>query len=331
MKKLSTLFAVIIALAACTYVMADEAREYTIQEHDTLWDISDSELADPFLWPKLWNVNPQIENPDLIYPGSTIKIPSREELMRMERPFKPRPVFRQQRRVEKVKPVEVMLKKDLKHYLVSRDLYISSGWIAAELNPLGRVHSSPMNRALAGKGDTVYLKVSYLSVKSPTPRNARFFTARDVKLVKHPVTGAKLGHQIRITGAVEIIGKESGLFKARVIESYEDIQMGEMLLPYTEMEPPLVPEAPGTPEVEGYIVESHTNNFLNGKGDIVFLDRGRNDGLQVGDILTVFADPPTRRPLARIQVFALQPSTSSAVVIDGTDEVTIGAVCGPAK
>jgi len=331
MKKLSAVLAVIIMLAAYSHLLADDARQYTVQEHDTLWDISDSELADPFLWPKLWNVNPQIENPDLIYPGSTIKIPSREELMRMMMPVKPRQVFRQRQKVKKVKPIEVVQRKETKHYLVSHDRFVSSGWIAAELKPLGEVHSAPLNRTMAGQGDTVYLKISYLTIDSPEPQNARFFTARDVKLVKHPISNEKLGHQIRITGIVEVTGKEGKFFKAKVVKSYEEIQMGEMLLPFTEMEPPLVPDTPGTPDIDGYIVESHMNKFLNSEGDIVFLDKGEGDGLQTGDIVTVFSDPPTRRPMARLQILALRPSTSSAVIIDSTDEVSIGAMWCPAK
>ena len=53
--------------------------EQIIKKGETLWDISDDKLEDTFLWPKLWNVNPDIDNPDFIYPGLKIIIPSREE------------------------------------------------------------------------------------------------------------------------------------------------------------------------------------------------------------------------------------------------------------
>src|SRR5450432_807638 len=48
--------------------------EYTIQKGDTLWDLSQKFLANPWYWPKIWSLNPGIENPHWIYPGGKLKI-----------------------------------------------------------------------------------------------------------------------------------------------------------------------------------------------------------------------------------------------------------------
>src|SRR6267154_5914705 len=48
--------------------------EYTIQKGDTLWDLSQKFLNNPWYWPKIWSLNPAIENPHWIYPGNKLRI-----------------------------------------------------------------------------------------------------------------------------------------------------------------------------------------------------------------------------------------------------------------
>lgn len=47
---------------------------YVVVKGDTLWDISAMYLDNPWLWPRLWQVNPEIENPHLIYPGDKLSL-----------------------------------------------------------------------------------------------------------------------------------------------------------------------------------------------------------------------------------------------------------------
>src|SRR5438874_13253889 len=48
--------------------------EYTIVKGDTLWDLSQKFLSNPWYWPKIWSLNPSIENPHWIYPGNKLRI-----------------------------------------------------------------------------------------------------------------------------------------------------------------------------------------------------------------------------------------------------------------
>jgi len=49
---------------------------YTVVKHDNLWNLSEQYLGNPFYWPQIWNINNQIKNPNLIYPGDKITIPA---------------------------------------------------------------------------------------------------------------------------------------------------------------------------------------------------------------------------------------------------------------
>lgn len=325
MKKLLVLCILFLAVFIINADAQDsESDEYIIKKGDTLWGISDSELEDTFLWPKLWSVNPHIENPDLIYPGSRIRVPSREELMRMPAiPMKRPPAAAKK---EKRPKTVIVRKKPAPEYIIDRNLFIASGWIDDKFPSIGEIIYAPGDRRVIGKGDTAYLKFSYGG--SNYVSNDRLFAIRDIKIVRHPVTDKKLGHQIRVAGILEITGTDSEMPKALITASFEDINVGDGLLPYRELEPPLVPENARTPDITGHIVESHSNSTLSDEGSIIFLDKGEKDGVQTGDIYSVFADLPTERPVGKIQVVLLKPTTANAVILESSREIITGAKWG---
>lgn len=324
-KRLMPYFiAVAIVLPAFAFSEIQEIKEYKVKGGDTLWGISNKELQDPFLWPKIWKENPEIANPDRIYPDQSIKIPlyllQREikEELAIEEPAPEEPVSEKaQEPVQeevKAQPAPIKIKP-----LVNKNVYLASGYIADSIVGVGKISGSPAEKSLFGNNDLVYVITD-----SPVNIGDRFFIIRKGQKVIHPVTKQKMGYVKEILGIAEISKLEYGETMAKILVSFREILSGDMLDTFSEIEPPVISGPFRKPDIEGYVIAAQNLRIINSAYDIVYVDKGLKDGLQTGDVLRTVAVGSHKVPNGIIQIISLKENTSTAIVVSSTDAVTVG-------
>lgn len=341
MRKIRMMFLAFLSLLLLyTLSLAQEAaKEYTIKKGDTLWDISQKELQDPFLWPKLWKENSDIENPDRIYPGKTLKIPTKT----IAEEKKPEPVAEkavvptaEEKAMEKAEaPKEKEIVKEVpKEPLADKYRIASAGYISRVGDAKGEIVDSPDRRVLLGQRDKVYLTLS-----NDVKTGDRLTVLRVVKKVVHPKTGAIMGNLVKMLGDLKITAVNGQIATGEIISSYDYITKGDRLESYTETEAPLIPSgktsSPGG--INGYIVESIETKVANAQMDVVYLDKGSKDGLNIGDRLKVVAPggkgivpstgKETKLPdetIGEVQILSLQENTSTAWIIKSAKDIKRG-------
>jgi len=311
---------------------------------DTLWDISSKEIKDPFLWPKIWKENPDVKNPDRIFPSQMIKIPLRliqkeqEEEAATEKASavtetakaEPKAVTEtakaEPKKEEQLKPVETKIEPVKKNYLVDESLIASSGYITdfikkEMIKGVGRISGSPSGRTLFGESDYAYIKTD-----TPANAGAKFYVMRTTTLIRHPKTKLKMGYHVAVPGVLEVVGMENGETKAKITRSYGDIRVGDLLDTFYEVEQVIEEQSPRRPDVSGFVIASHYMKLISGSYDILFIDKGRNDGLELGDILiTKSIDKYNNsRTSGIIQIINLKPTTATAIVKRSESAVSVG-------
>lgn len=297
---------------------------YTIKQGDTLWDISNAYLKDPFLWPFIWKANLYITNPDLIYPGNKLVIPS---LAPIERALQAQPEAEQKEKlVEKERPApakpeaeralakKFILPEEAPVPIIDKYTMLSAGFVNQE-DSGDVIVGSKEGKTIYGYDDIVYVTVE----SKEAALGDKFLIYQPLDKVKHPVTGKTFGRLIKVLGILQITEMGApGTYTARITISFNFAEKGSMLTPYQE--PTLVYNtAQAKPkDISGYILEVVDGRSINAQTDIVYLDKGSADGVDAGDRFVIYAKPQKRtypKPvLGEAQVFIVKEHTATAVV-----------------
>ncbi len=319
---------------------------YVIKQGDTLWDISNTFLKDPFLWPFIWKANPTITNADLIYPGNTLIIPNlapieraietpaeQEQLVEKETPAQKPVVGASARAPEASVPApeearapanKLIVPDEAPVPVIDKYSMLNAGFVNPE-ESRDLVVGSPEGKTIMGYDDLVYVTIRS---KENAAVGDRFLIFMQQNRVKHPVTGRKFGNLIRVLGVLQLVEKgKSNNFAARVTLSFDAIERGSMLTPYQE--PTLIynPQQKAK-DISGYVLEVVDTRTINGQIDIVYLDKGTAEGVEPGDRFIVYTNPEKKIypkiMIGETQVFLVKEHTSTAIVRKSTDTIAKG-------
>jgi hypothetical protein len=305
------------------------AQTYVIKKGDTLWGISERFLKDPYYWPNMWSHNPEIGNPHFIYPGQKILIyDGRIEFVPVETE---KPAAVAAAAPATAPALAVPAAEEVRPALTVKTLGGAEGFVSSSpLAASGILVDTVDNRIMIGAGDTVFLKMNDPATVAPGDLYSLY--ARG-KLVSHPVTGTVVGHRIIHLGVVRISAIDGQVATGTITESFREIERGAILQPFhpalREIELKRAPEW-----LSGYLVDAGDGKIALGQYDVIFLDLGRDQGLEVGNLLHI-SRPREASRLADSSIQGLRlPDVllGSAVVLEtqpGTAAALVLKVVGP--
>jgi len=263
-------------------------KSYTVVKGDTLWDISGVFLKQPWLWPKLWRINSEISNPHLIYPGDVLRLVYDKD----------------------GNPMLVKGKPKLKW----------SPKIRTTLKDLSPVNTIPLNIiAPYIKYDTIFSAEKYATLPyvlgsdegfKSSVDGFRLYVNDDLEVgrsyaiyqkgdeVFDPQTHESLGYYARLVGTAKAIKGGDIANKAPstlyVDGARREIRSGDFVAPINEgqMLPSFFTMQAAKTNLEGAIVKVSSEAREFGKLEVVMVNKGRRDEVQLGDVLSVKRKSP---------------------------------------
>ena len=272
----------------------DYPETYTVVKGDTLWDISSSFLKDPWMWPELWQVNPQIANPHLIYPGDvlTIYFIDGKPMLRVDRqgivsevpgiPLevsgKDYPTVKLEPRVRELgldEAVPTIPLDAIRSFLI-RPRVLNEG----ELEKQPYVVANSEERLLSGAGHSFYAR----GIKEEEAVPSYSLVRAGEKYVD-PDSGEVLGYEALYLGEAQMT-RYGDPAKLYATETKREILRGDRLMPSEDerLQYHYLPRPPEG-EVSGKIIAAMDSVSQIGQYQVVVLNLGREDDMQPGHVL----------------------------------------------
>jgi len=257
---------------------ANHPDEYVVKEGDTLWDIAATFLKDPWYWPEVWYVNPQVRNPHLIYPGDVLALVTIDGQQRITTvrgsAYRLSPHAR-------VTPLDEAITSIPYEQIAA---FLSKGLVLerSQIRELPYVLSTRGDHLIAAAGNDVYVRGG-----DPAPTGTRYSLVHVGDELRDPDDNRVIGYQGVFVGE-GTLSRGGDPATISLTESTRETLSGDRLVPET-VDIPLnfFPKTPDI-DVDGRIIHVVDGVALIGQYQVVVINRGARDGLAPGDVLTVY-------------------------------------------
>lgn len=256
---------------------------YTVKSGDTLWDISGLFLRDPWYWPEIWYVNPQVANPHRIYPGEVLSLVYENGQPRLVSSRGSAPPSSTLEQLSPQVRSEPLITPVNTIPFAAIGPFLSKGLVLAksELQALPRIVALRDAHLMGASGNDVYVRGKGLHAQSV------FSVVHVGDKLLDPDNGALLGYEgiFVADGRVRRGGDPATL---QLDNSQREALVGDRLITQAPALPlNFEPRAPGRP-VEGRIVHVGGGLTRVGQYDVIVINRGSRDGLEAGHVLTIW-------------------------------------------
>lgn len=257
-------------------IKANHPDQHVVVKGDTLWDISGKFLTNPWQWPELWGNNPQIKNPHLIYPGDILyfSIVNGRPQLSFSKDVSLSPRIRETSMDQAIKLIPT---DAISQFLTSPKVVN-----ATELESSPYVIEIAGEHLVAGAGDRVYVR-SILN-----PKSLGYTIYRKGETYTSPGTREILGYEAKYIAdtTIERSGDPATLM---ITKSNSEVRRGDRLMGSNENELALnfFPRPPEQ-SISGSIISVLDGVSQIGRHNIVVIDKGIADGIEVGYTLDIF-------------------------------------------
>jgi hypothetical protein len=305
---------------------------YVVQRGDTLWDIAAMFLRDPWYWPEIWQINPQVENPHLIFPGdilSLVYLGDGRPAIQVERGGGPVERLSPRIRSEPLEEAIPTIPYETLAAFLSRPVVLDKDQL--EDLPYLFAHREGL---VGSSGRNMYAR------GTESPVGSVFNVVHIEGELIDPDDDSVIGYQGIHVGQARV-DRSGDPTTVYLLDSTREALIGDYLLEEQEVMPFNYLPRPPEQEVEGRIISVIDGVSLIGQYQVVVINRGAGAGLEPGHVLRVFRTGQVVRdevrgrgifgekvrlpdePAGTMMVFRTFDRISYALIMEATDAIQV--------